>query len=73
MTQLCLLRYITSLLHSLDSFLRDLKDLGYFRNTQKAISNYMAHLAPYGWLNINIKGEDDEGQCFFEMSIVLTL
>lgn len=33
----------------------------------------MTHLAPYGWLNIYSKGEDDEGQCFFEMSIVLTI
>jgi hypothetical protein len=24
----------------------------------------MAHLAPYGWLNVYSKGEDDEGQCF---------
>lgn len=72
MTQLYLLRNITSFLHSLDSFFGNTKNFGNVRNAQKAISNYMAHLAPYGWLNINNKGEDNGGQCFFEMSIPLT-
>lgn len=64
MTQFCLFRYITSFLHSLYSFFGNSKNLGNVRNAQKAINNYMAHLAPYGWLNLNNKGEDGERQCF---------
>lgn len=64
MTQLCLSRNITSFLHPLYSFFGNAKNLGNVRNAQKAISNYMAHLAPYGWLNINGKGEDGGGQYF---------
>jgi len=63
-TQLGFFRYITPFLHSLDSFFGNPKDLGNVRNTQKAINNYMTHLAPYDWLNINSKGEDGDGQCF---------
>lgn len=64
MAQLGFFRYVTPFLHSLDSFFGNSKNLGNIRNTQKAINNYMAHLAPYGWLNVYSKGEDDEGQCF---------
>lgn len=66
MTQFCLFRNITPFLHSLYGFFGNTKNLGNVRYAQKAISNYMAHLAPYGWLNINSKGEDDEGQCLFK-------